>query len=97
MRNEISEVTAQDKLLRLTREELVQEICNSRLETIKYVNKFLEVEEKLMKLIPQEKWVQAHHHLIFFGRYHCTAKKPKCADCPVLDYCKFGKKYLKNE
>lgn len=50
-----------------------------------------------MKLIPQEKWVQAHHHLIFFGRYHCTAKKPKCADCPVLDYCKFGKKYLKNE
>ncbi|MEK4722767.1 endonuclease III [Lactococcus sp. FSL W8-0209] len=73
------------------------ERVSKRLDIVPQKATVLEVEEKLMQLIPEEKWVQAHHHLIFFGRYHCTAKKPKCADCPVLDYCKFGKKYLKNE
>ncbi len=73
------------------------ERVSKRLDIVAQKATVLEVEEKLMKLIPEDKWVQSHHHLIFFGRYHCTAKKPKCAGCPVLDYCKFGKKYLENE
>lgn len=73
------------------------ERVSKRLDIVAQKATVLEVEEKLMKMIPEEKWIQAHHHLIFFGRYHCTAKKPKCAACPVLDYCKFGKNYLKNE
>lgn len=37
-----------------------------------------EVEEKLMKVVPESDWVVTHHRLIFFGRYHCTARSPKC-------------------
>lgn len=71
------------------------ERVSKRLDVVPQKASVLEVEEKLMKLIPKEKWSQAHHHLIFFGRYHCTAKKPNCETCPVLEYCKFGKNYLK--
>ncbi|EOT44431.1 endonuclease III [Enterococcus columbae DSM 7374 = ATCC 51263] len=52
------------------------------------------VEEILMKKIEASKWVQSHHTLIFFGRYHCTARSPKCDQCPVLTYCKEGKARL---
>jgi len=51
-----------------------------------------EVEDKLMATIPEEDWISSHHHLIFFGRYHCLAKKPKCYECPVYDYCSFSEK-----
>ena len=37
-----------------------------------------EIEEDLMKKIPKKDWILTHHRLIFFGRYHCLAKKPKC-------------------
>lgn len=53
-----------------------------------------EVEDKLMKTIPEQDWIESHHLLIFFGRYHCMAKNPKCENCPVLHYCVFGKKRL---
>lgn len=46
MNNETSEISEQDDLLNLSREELIEAFKNSRLETVKYVNKFLEVEEK---------------------------------------------------
>lgn len=52
------------------------------------------VEEILMKKIEADKWVQSHHTLIFFGRYHCMARSPKCEQCPVLQYCKEGKSRL---
>lgn len=70
------------------------ERVSKRLDIIAQKASVLEVEEKLMKLIPEDKWVRAHHYLIFFGRYHCLARSPKCEACPVYDYCKFGKKYL---
>lgn len=53
-----------------------------------------EVEEVLMKKIPQERWVQAHHTIILFGRYHCTARSPKCEGCPLLDMCIEGQRNL---
>jgi len=55
----------------------------------------LEVEKKLMKLVPQEEWTITHHRLIFFGRYHCKAQNPQCPVCPLLDLCKEGKKRMK--
>ena len=50
-----------------------------------------EIEADLMAKIPKKDWVQTHHRLIFFGRYHCLAKNPKCSLCPVQEYCKYYK------
>ena len=49
----------------------------------------LTVEEKLMALFPRQLWKKLHHQLIFFGRYHCTSKKPKCEICKMKDFCPF--------
>jgi endonuclease III len=51
----------------------------------------LKVEQKLMKIIPKEKWIRAHHLLIFLGRYKCFARKPKCSSCKIKEYCKMGR------
>jgi endonuclease-3 len=55
-----------------------------------------ETERQLMKRIPREQWSQAHHWLIHHGRQICDARKPKCAECPLLELCKFGQSSLKN-
>jgi endonuclease III len=53
----------------------------------------LQVEKKLLKVIPDEFIVDAHHWLILHGRYICTARNPKCGACVVYDLCEFkGKK-----
>ena len=49
----------------------------------------LEVELKLLKRIPPEFLVDAHHWLILHGRYICLARKPQCARCGVSAYCDF--------
>ncbi|MGT2925910.1 endonuclease III [Streptococcus cuniculipharyngis] len=54
----------------------------------------LEIEQDLMKKIPKRDWIVTHHRLIFFGRYHCLAKKPKCEICPVQSYCRYYKETL---
>ncbi|STZ14241.1 Endonuclease III [Moraxella caviae] len=51
-----------------------------------------EVEDKLMKAIPKEFLVDAHHYLILHGRYTCMARSPKCGKCPVYDECMFKDK-----
>ncbi|MGT2771386.1 endonuclease III [Streptococcus marimammalium] len=51
----------------------------------------VEIEQDLMKKIPKKDWIVTHHRLIFFGRYHCLAKNPKCDICPVQSYCKYYK------
>ncbi|MFC4652430.1 endonuclease III [Lactococcus nasutitermitis] len=70
------------------------ERISKRLNIVEENASVLDVERKLMAYIPEEKWVKSHHHLIFFGRYHCTAKNPDCESCPVLKYCKFGQERL---
>ena len=45
------------------------------------------IEQDLMKIIPQDKWIQFAHELIFHGRRCCTARKPNCAACPIEDLC----------
>ena len=52
----------------------------------------LEVELKLLKVIPPEYLVDAHHWLILHGRYVCTARSPKCGACQVAKYCEFKEK-----
>lgn len=46
-----------------------------------------EVEDKLIKNIPKEFLLEAHHWLILHGRYVCTARNPKCQECIVNDLC----------
>ncbi|MEG1822241.1 MAG: endonuclease III [Clostridiales bacterium] len=47
----------------------------------------LTVEKDLMQLIPEEKWGNAHHWLIFHGRKICKAQKPLCDECPLGEIC----------
>lgn len=54
----------------------------------------LEVEKKLLKAVPSEFMVYAHHWLILHGRYVCKARKPDCAVCTVRDLCAFKAKTL---
>lgn len=52
----------------------------------------LETEKELVKNIPQDILSTAHHWLILHGRYTCTARNPKCAECGIADYCKYLEK-----
>ncbi|WP_198263418.1 endonuclease III [sulfur-oxidizing endosymbiont of Gigantopelta aegis] len=52
----------------------------------------VEVEKRLVRLIPEEFMLDAHHWLILLGRYICTARKPKCGACLIEDLCEFKKK-----
>ncbi|MSO21033.1 MAG: endonuclease III [Acidobacteria bacterium] len=45
------------------------------------------IEQDLMKIIPQDRWINFSHEIIFHGRRCCIARKPKCADCPLEDVC----------
>lgn len=51
-----------------------------------------EVEEKLLKVVPDEFKKDAHHWLILHGRYVCTARKPHCSECIVADLCEYPEK-----
>ncbi|QID19811.1 endonuclease III [Nitrogeniibacter mangrovi] len=51
-----------------------------------------EVEQRLLKRIPKDYLLDAHHWLILHGRYVCTARKPRCGDCLVRDLCNFRDK-----
>lgn len=54
----------------------------------------LEVEKKLMKFVPDEFLLNAHHWLILHGRYTCIARKPRCISCVISDLCEYKKKEL---
>ncbi|MGQ9659674.1 MAG: endonuclease III [Thermochromatium sp.] len=52
----------------------------------------LAVERGLLEQIPDEFLPHAHHWLILHGRYICTARQPRCADCPIADLCDYPNK-----
>lgn len=54
----------------------------------------LEVEKRLLRLVPEEFKRDAHHWLILHGRYTCIARNPKCSDCSINDLCEYRKKTL---
>ena len=55
----------------------------------------LDTEKQLVKYIPEILIPIAHHWLILHGRYVCIARKPKCNECGIKDYCKFYENSLK--
>lgn len=54
----------------------------------------LAIEQKLVKLIPKEYLLHAHHWLVLHGRYVCTARKPLCSTCLIRDLCEYKSKNL---
>lgn len=52
----------------------------------------LKVEMRLMRNIPAQYLGRAHHWLILHGRYICTARKPKCEECPLAEWCRYHQK-----
>jgi endonuclease-3 len=70
----------------------VHRVCN-RLGWVQ--TKTAEQTSKVIEwLIDQENIYLAHHSLILFGRYHCTAKKPKCETCPLQKVCPYYKSFI---
>ena len=58
-----------------------------RLSLAKKDDEPIDVERKLKRLIPEDRWIKSHHQLIHFGRYFCTARSPKCNNCKIKDFC----------
>ncbi len=52
----------------------------------------VKVEQDLMKVIPQEKWIDYSHMIIHHGRQICIARKPRCVDCTLERLCNSGDK-----
>lgn len=52
----------------------------------------LEVEKKLVKFVPKDYLLDAHHWLILHGRYVCVARKPRCGACRIEDLCEYKAK-----
>lgn len=52
----------------------------------------VEVEDKLLKVVPAEFKVDCHHWFILHGRYTCIARKPRCGSCIIEDLCEFKDK-----
>jgi endonuclease-3 len=54
----------------------------------------LEVEKRLLRLVPDEFKLDAHHWLILHGRYTCVARKPRCGSCIIEDLCEYRHKEI---
>jgi endonuclease-3 len=55
-------------------------------------NTVVEVEHRLLEVVPEEFKRHAHHWLVLHGRYVCTARKPHCGDCIIRDLCDYPDK-----
>ncbi|NLC68583.1 MAG: endonuclease III [Clostridiaceae bacterium] len=53
----------------------------------------VKIEFDLMEVVPKAEWNRFCHQLIFHGRAICTAMKPKCNKCPIIEYCDFGRNH----
>lgn len=73
------------------------ERVSKRLKIVREKYNVLETEQRLMRAFPKDRWSQAHHSLILFGRYHCKAMAPKCETCPLTDECKYYTKHFKHK
>ena len=60
---------------------------SKRLKLAKPFDDVEDVERKLKRKLPRERWNRAHHLFIFFGRYHCHSRSPKCENCPFGSIC----------
>ncbi|GAJ26132.1 endonuclease III [Liquorilactobacillus sucicola DSM 21376 = JCM 15457] len=65
---------------------------SKRLRIVPQKADVLTIEKTLMKKLPEELWIKAHHCMIFWGRYQCMARSPLCQECPLLALCAEGQK-----
>ena len=56
----------------------------------------IKIEQDLMKIVPKDSWIDFSHYLILQGRDKCIARRPKCQECEINQYCTYGKKKLIN-
>lgn len=73
------------------------ERVTKRLKIVRESYSVLQTEKRLEAALPRERWSQAHHSFILFGRYHCTARSPKCDVCPLTADCKYYTQNVKNK
>ncbi len=64
---------------------------SKRLMLAKEKDDVITIERKLKRKIKRDRWSQAHHLMIFFGRYHCKALNPNCSSCPLTQQCRYYK------
>lgn len=64
------------------------ERVSKRLNLANKNDSVIQVEKKLMKKIPKERWSRTHNQLVLFGRYYCKARNPECSSCQLKDICK---------
>ena len=72
------------------------ERVSKRLRLASKNDSVLEVEKKLMKKIPKDKWSRTHHQMVLFGRYICKAAKPDCGNCLLYEECPSKDKIKRN-
>lgn len=70
------------------------ERVSKRLGLANSTDSILEVENALMKQFLPTEYHMVHHLLLFFGRYQCFSRNPKCGDCKLKQYCCYDKKPL---
>jgi len=69
----------------------------NRLHLTDHASDAVKIEQDLMKIVPPEDWTLFSHLLIYHGRAICTARKPKCEQCPILSLCPAGKEILSSK
>jgi len=73
------------------------ERVSHRLALVSVKANLLQTELTLKKKIPENQWIQAHHTLLFFGRYKCKALRPLCDDCPFTSFCRYQLQKNRNQ
>ncbi len=57
----------------------------------------LETDKRIEKIFSLEEKAVLHHPFVLFGRYHCTARNPKCTTCPIQEKCAYYKTHFSND
>ena len=70
---------------------------SNRLGLTKHAVDAVKIEQDLIRIVPQDDWTMFSHLLIHHGRAICEARKPKCAECPLLPHCPAGPKFIAAE
>jgi endonuclease III len=67
---------------------------SNRLGLTKHASDAVKIEKDLMEIVPEGEWTMFSHLMIAHGRSICTARNPKCVECPLLEHCPAGKKFV---